>query len=75
MVSSLPPDDPILLRPIDELAIAARTRDLLKGAGIYYVGDLVQRTEAELVGKENIPRKTIIEIRLALRSRGLDLAQ
>jgi len=39
---------PILLRPIDELEIAARTADLLKAENIYYIGDLAQRTETEL---------------------------
>jgi len=66
--------DPILLRPIEELSINSSTAELLKGKNIYYVGDLAQRTEAELLN-QSFSASVILEIRLALRSRGLDLGR
>ena len=64
---------PILLRPIEELEIAARTADLLKAESIYYIGDLAQRTETELLRRLDNSKTTVLEIRQALRARGLDL--
>ena len=68
-----PTPDPIMLRPVEELEISTWTADLLKEANIYYIGDLVQRTEAELIQRRNIPERAVVEIRRALRARGLEL--
>ena len=71
----MPPSiDPILLRPIEELGINASTAELLKGKNIYYVGDLAQLTEAELLN-QSFSANVILEIRMALWSRGLDLGR
>lgn len=68
-----PMRNPIMLRPVEELEISVWAANLLKEANIYYIGDLVQRTEAELIQRRNIPERAVVEIRDALRARGLDL--
>jgi DNA-directed RNA polymerase alpha subunit len=69
-----PLPNPVLLHVIDELNIAALTLDALKAINIYYIGDLIQRTEAELLKAPGISRRIVQEIRKALRAHGLDLA-
>jgi DNA-directed RNA polymerase subunit alpha len=73
-MSSPPPVAPVLLRPVDELKIAAPTLSLLKAENIYYVGDLVQRTETEL-RERRFSSTTVVEIRAALWSHGLELSK
>jgi len=68
---SLPSIDPVLLCPIDELKIAPPTLELLKAENIYYIGDLVQRTETELM-RMGFSSRAVVEIRVALRNRGLE---
>jgi DNA-directed RNA polymerase subunit alpha len=68
-----PMSNPVMLRPVEELELSNWVADLLKEANIYYIGDLVQRTGAELVQRRNIPERAVVEIRKALRARGLDL--
>jgi len=68
-----PLPNPVLLHVVDELDIAAPTLDALKASGIYYIGDLIQRTEAELLKAPGISRRIVQEIRKALRAHGLDL--
>jgi DNA-directed RNA polymerase subunit alpha len=65
--------DPILLRPVDELELTVRSANCLKAENIYYIGDLVQRTETELLKTPNLGRKSLNEIKEVLASRGLTL--
>ena len=65
--------DPILLRPVDDLELTVRSANCLKAEGIYYVGDLIQRTEVELLKTPNLGKKSLTEIKDVLASRGLSL--
>lgn len=65
--------DPILLRPVDELELTVRSANCLKAENIYYIGDLIQRTDNELLKTPNLGRKSLNEIKEVLASRGLTL--
>ena len=65
--------DPILSRPVDELELTVRSANCLKAENIYYIGDLIQRTETELLKTPNLGRKSLNEIKEVLASRGLTL--
>jgi DNA-directed RNA polymerase subunit alpha len=65
--------DPILLRPVDDLELTVRSANCLKAENIYYIGDLIQRTETELLKTPNLGRKSLNEIKEILASRGLSL--
>ena len=65
--------DPILLRPVDDLQLTVRSANCLKAEDIYYIGDLVQRTEVELLKTPNLGKKSLTEIKDVLASRGLSL--
>ena len=65
--------DPILLRPVDELELTVRSANCLKAENIYYIGDLIQRTENELLKTPNLGRKSLNEIKDVLAARGLTL--
>ena len=65
--------DPILLRPVDELELTVRSANCLKAENIYYIGDLIQRTEVELLKTPNLGKKSLTEIKDVLASRGLSL--
>lgn len=65
--------DPVLLRAVDELELTVRSANCLKAENIYYIGDLVQRTENELLKTPNLGRKSLNEIKEVLASRGLSL--
>ena len=65
--------DPILLRPVDDLELTERSANCLKAENIYYIGDLVQRTEVELLKTPNLGKKSLTEIKDVLASRGLSL--
>ena len=65
--------DPILLRPVDDLELTVRSANCLKAESIYYVGDLIQRTEVELLKTPNLGKKSLTEIKDVLASRGLEL--
>jgi DNA-directed RNA polymerase subunit alpha len=65
--------DPILLRPVDDLELTVRSANCLKAENIYYIGDLVQRTEVELLKTPNLGKKSRTEIKDVLASRGLSL--
>jgi len=78
--TALPPEpqkspqvDPILLRPVDDLELTVRSANCLKAENIYYIGDLIQRTETELLKTPNLGRKSLNEIKEVLASRGLTL--
>jgi DNA-directed RNA polymerase subunit alpha len=65
--------DPILLRPIDDLELTVRSANCLKAEHIYYIGDLIQRTEVELLKTPNLGKKSLTEIKDVLASHGLSL--
>lgn len=65
--------DPILLRPVDELELTVRSANCLKAENIYYIGDLIQRSENELLKTPNLGRKSLNEIKEVLSARGLSL--
>ncbi len=67
--------DPILLRPIDDLELTVRSANCLKAESIYYIGDLVQRGEVELLKTPNLGKKSLNEIKDVLASHGLTLGQ
>ncbi|MBI2383624.1 MAG: DNA-directed RNA polymerase subunit alpha [Gammaproteobacteria bacterium] len=64
---------PILFRPIDDLELTVRSANCLKAENIYYIGDLVQRTETELMKTPNLGKKSLNEIKDALKRHELDL--
>lgn len=68
-----PEIDPILLRPVDDLELTVRSANCLKTENIHYIGDLVQRTEVELLKTPNLGKKSLTEIKDVLASRGLSL--
>ncbi len=65
--------NPLLLMPIDELDLTVRSTNCLKAERIFYVGDLVVRTEVELLKAPNLGRKSLDEIKSVLAERGLSL--
>ena len=65
--------DPILLRPVDDLELTVRSANCLKAESIYYIGDLIQKTEVELLKTPNLGKKSLTEIKDVLASRGLSL--
>ena len=65
--------DPLLLRPVDDLELTVRSANCLKAESIYYIGDLIQRTENELLMTPNLGRKSLNEIKEVLAARGLTL--
>jgi len=73
--SGLPEEaiDPLLLRPVDDLELTVRSANCLKAENIYYIGDLIQRTEVELLKTPNLGKKSLTEIKDILASRGLSL--
>jgi len=71
--SNVPQFDPILLRPVDELELTVRSANCLKAEAIQYIGDLVRRSEQDLLKTPNLGRKSLSEIREVLAARGLTL--
>ncbi len=70
---SEPEIDPILLRPVDDLELTVRSANCLKAENIHYIGDLIQRTEVELLKTPNLGKKSLTEIKDVLASYGLSL--
>ncbi|ACL30843.1 DNA-directed RNA polymerase subunit alpha [Buchnera aphidicola] len=68
-----PEFEPILLRPVDDLELTVRSANCLKAEAIHYIGDLVQRTEVELLKTPNLGKKSLTEIKDVLASRSLSL--
>ena len=65
--------NPILLLPVDELELTVRAANCLKAEHIYRIGDLVQKTEQELLSTPNLGKVSLWEIKAALAKRGLSL--
>jgi DNA-directed RNA polymerase subunit alpha len=65
--------DPVLLRPVDDLELTVRSANCLKAENIYFIGDLVQKTENELLKTPNLGKKSLTEIKDVLASRSLSL--
>jgi len=72
--SDAEPDfDPLLMRPVDDLELTVRSANCLKAENIFYIGDLVQRSENELLKTPNLGKKSLTEIKDVLASRSLSL--
>lgn len=65
--------NPLFLRPVDDLELTVRAANCLKAENIYYIGDLVQRAETDLLKTPNLGKKSLMEIKAVLLSRGLSL--
>jgi DNA-directed RNA polymerase subunit alpha len=65
--------DPILLRPVDDLGLSVRSSNCLRAENIYVIGDLIQRTDVELLKTPNLGRRSLNEIKDVLAQRGLTL--
>lgn len=68
-----PQVDPILLRPISDLDLTVRSENCLKAENISLIGDLIQRSETDLLKTPNLGRKSLNEIKEVLAARGLTL--
>ena|ERR1017187_53678 len=66
-------DNPLLLRPVDDLELTVRSANCLKAENIHYIGDLIQKREVDLRSMPNLGKKSFKEIKDALASRGLSL--
>ena len=64
---------PVLLKPVDDLELTVRSANCLKAESIYYIGDLVQHTETELLKTPNLGRKSLTEIKDVLAMHDLAL--
>lgn len=68
-----PEFDPVLLRPVDDLELTVRSANCVKAENIFYIGDLIQRTEVELLKTPNLGKKSLTEIKDILALKGLSL--
>lgn len=68
-----PSFDPLLLRPVDDLELTVRSANCLKAENIFYIGDLIQRTEVDLLKTPNLGKKSLTEIKDVLATKGLSL--
>jgi DNA-directed RNA polymerase subunit alpha len=68
-----PQFDPMLLRPVDDLELTVRSANCLKAENIFYIGDLIQRTEVDLLKTPNLGKKSLTEIKDVLAAKGLSL--
>jgi DNA-directed RNA polymerase subunit alpha len=67
------PFNPALLKKVDELELSVRSANCLKNDNIVYIGDLIQKTEAEMLRTPNFGRKSLNEIKEVLAGMGLHL--
>lgn len=68
-----PDIDPILLQPVDDLELTVRSANCLKAENVLYIGDLIQKTEVELLKTPNLGKKSLTEIKDVLGQKGLSL--
>lgn len=68
-----PDIDPILLQPVDDLELTVRSANCLKAENVLYIGDLIQKTEVELLKTPNLGKKSLVEIKDVLGQKGLSL--
>jgi DNA-directed RNA polymerase subunit alpha len=68
-----PEFDPILSRPVDDLELTVRSANCLKAEALHYIGDLVQRSEVELLRTPNLGKKSLTEIKDILAAHSLSL--
>ena len=68
-----PMPDPVLMQPLEDLELTVRSANCLKAESIIYIGDLVQRTEVELLKTPNLGKKSLNEIKDVLAQRNLSL--
>ncbi|MCK0526186.1 MULTISPECIES: DNA-directed RNA polymerase subunit alpha [unclassified Anaerobiospirillum] len=68
-----PLPDPVLMQPVEDLELTVRSANCLKAEEIFYIGDLVQRTEVELLKTPNLGKKSLTEIKDVLATRNLSL--
>ena len=68
-----PMPDPVLMQPVEDLELTVRSANCLKAESIIYIGDLVQRTEVELLKTPNLGKKSLNEIKDVLAQRNLSL--
>ncbi len=74
-VEEEPQFDEELLKPLDELELTVRSANCLKVEQIHYIGDLVQKTESDLLKTPNLGKKSLTEIKEVLKERDLSLGQ
>lgn len=65
--------NPIFMRPVDDLELTVRSANCLKAESIYFIGDLVMRSETDLLKTPNLGKKSLTEIKNVLASHGLSL--
>ena len=65
--------DPLLLRPVDDLELTVRSANCLKAENIFFIGDLIQKSESDLLKTPNLGKKSLTEIKDVLASRALSL--
>ena len=65
--------DRVFESPIDDLELTVRSLNCLKAEGVYYIGELIKKTEVELLKTPNLGKKSLLEIKTALGQRGLAL--
>src|SRR5579863_4222173 len=65
--------NPLFTRPVDDLELTVRSANCLKAESIYYIGDLIQRTEFELLKTPNLGKKSLTEIKDVLAQHQLSL--
>ncbi|WP_343189018.1 DNA-directed RNA polymerase subunit alpha [Buchnera aphidicola (Chaitoregma tattakana)] len=73
IIEEKPKFDPALLRPVDDLELTVRSANCLKAESIHYIGDLIQKTEVELLKTPNLGKKSLTEIKDILAARNLFL--
>jgi DNA-directed RNA polymerase subunit alpha len=73
LLKEQPEIPPLLLRPVDDLELTVRSANCLKGGHIYYIGDLVQKSESELLKEPNLGKKSLTEIKDVLAAHSLSL--
>jgi len=73
IVEERPQFNPLFLRPVDDLELTVRSANCLKAENIFYIGDLIQRTESDLLKTPNLGKKSLTEIKDVLATKGVSL--